>query len=717
MSTSINTNISAIAAQSSLRKTGLSQATAMERLSTGIRINNAKDDAAGLAISTRMTANIRGVTAAIRNANDGISLTQTAEGSLTAIGDNLQRIRELAVQASNTGNNTSDRQALNAEATQLVAEIDRVANNSAFNGIKLLDGSFQNQSLQVGAGNDTNDRITVSISSAKAASIGIGTSSSYTSNIAGAALTSGTALTSGGITINGVNVGASLSDGVSTVNSTGSVLAKANAINAVAGSSGVTAEVQATTRTLTASAAGGAYNLNVNGVVVSGVASSSTGIAEQQTVKITGTAANSHVPTVSTVAKTTNTKQISTVTFQNISAGQTVTLAGLVFTAGSAGATVADLKAAFDLAGATDGAVAATGRLTAASYSTTKGTFTTGTLLDGSFDANGVFTGTVNDTALVMGPAAGGGDVSLLGVASPTSAAADTASAIRNRIINDKATILAGTAAVAAGIADISAGTAADELVFTYRVGATGNGLGDTAALASVTSGGITFGAGVETRKGVVQTTTSTAQGNASEIAAALNAAKDLTGVSAKVDGTSGNYILSAADGRNITVTTTTAEAGSTGVADGTITTYGSLKLSSTSANGIVLGGLQATTAIVGANAQTAASTQVQAGGVSSVDLSTALGAQSALTILDKAIDTITNSRAAMGAYQNRLTASISNLETTSMNLQASRSRILDTDYAKETTNLAKSQIITQAATAMLAQANQSAQSVLALLK
>jgi flagellin len=211
--------------------------------------------------------------------------------------------------------------------------------------------------------------------------------------------------------------------------------------------------------------------------------------------------------------------------------------------------------------------------------------------------------------------------------------------------------------------------------------------------------------------------TTATAQGNASEIAAALNAAKDLTGVSAKVDGTSGNYILSAADGRNITVTTTTANAGSTGVSNGTITTYGSLKLNSTSPNGIVLGGLQATTAVLGANAQTATATQVQAGGVSSVDLSTALGAQSALTILDKAIDTITNSRAAMGAYQNRLTASISNLETTSMNLQASRSRILDTDYAKETTNLAKSQIITQAATAMLAQANQSAQSVLALLK
>jgi flagellin len=103
--------------------------------------------------------------------------------------------------------------------------------------------------------------------------------------------------------------------------------------------------------------------------------------------------------------------------------------------------------------------------------------------------------------------------------------------------------------------------------------------------------------------------------------------------------------------------------------------------------------------------------------GVSNVNLSTISGSQAALTVLDKAINTISDSRASMGAYQNRLTAAITNLETTSMNLQASRSRILDTDYAKETTNLAKSQIITQAATAMLAQANQSAQSVLALLK
>ena len=153
----INTNTSAISAQNSLRVTGLNQATAMERLSSGIRINSAKDDAAGLAISTRMTANIRGISAAIRNANDGISLTQTAEGSLISIGDNLQRIRELAVQSSNTGNNASDRAALNNEAAQLISEIDRIANNSTFNGIKLLDGTYKDEYLQVGAGNEAND--------------------------------------------------------------------------------------------------------------------------------------------------------------------------------------------------------------------------------------------------------------------------------------------------------------------------------------------------------------------------------------------------------------------------------------------------------------------------------------------------------------------------------------------------------------------------------
>jgi len=252
--TVINTNLSAVAAQNSLRTSALNQTTAMERLSSGIRINSAKDDAAGLAISTRMTANIRGLGAAIRNANDGISLTQTAEGGLSSIGDNLQRIRELAVQSANTGNNESDRAALNTEARQLVSEIDRIANNAQFNGIKLLDGSFQNQSLQVGAGNDANDRIAISIGSAKVSALGIGSNSSFSKTLDVGTAVNTNKLMDGQLSINGAKIGASESDGVSFASADGSAIAKAAAINAASGLTGVTAKVNATVQDYTAAA-------------------------------------------------------------------------------------------------------------------------------------------------------------------------------------------------------------------------------------------------------------------------------------------------------------------------------------------------------------------------------------------------------------------------------------------------------------------------------
>jgi flagellin len=190
--------------------------------------------------------------------------------------------------------------------------------------------------------------------------------------------------------------------------------------------------------------------------------------------------------------------------------------------------------------------------------------------------------------------------------------------------------------------------------------------------------------------------------------------------------------LLSAADGRNIvtsingaavpiTSATTglTHENGGTTVGNRVETVLRSaVSLSSNSAAGItVAGNTAAGLTAAGFSAGNTAATSTQGAGVSSVDLTTASGAQAALSVLDRAINTVTDYRASMGAYQNRLSATISNLDITSMNMQASRSRILDTDYAKETTNLAKSQIITQAATAMLAQANQSSQSVLALLK
>ena len=497
----INTNISALSAQASLRRSAVDSSTSMERLSTGIRINSAKDDAAGLAISTRMTANIRGMAAAIRNSNDGISLTQTAEGSLSAIQNNLQRIRELAVQAANSGNSASDRASLNLEAQQMITEIDRVAANSAFNGSKLLDGTFKDQAFQVGSGNESTDRISISIGNAKASALGVvgATTGNSASSFTGA-VTSG-ALAAGDLAIEGYAITASSSDGVSYTNASASAISKANAINASSSLTGVTASVKANTYTnataITAAAASGAVNagdLLINGVDI--------------------------------------------------------------------------------------------GALSAAANETDR----------------------------------------------------------------------------------------------------------------------------------------------AGQLVAAINAKTSQTGVSAEISSTAGKLTLTAADGRNITMTTATSPAaGITNfvAAGGATTVYSAITLTSTKgAASIAMGGGTGGLAKIGVAAgdltsgkMSLSASTVTGQTVSSVDLSTQANSQKALSILDAAIDTVTNSRANLGAYQNRFEAAISNLETTSTNLQASRSRILDTDYAKETTNLAKSQIVQQAATAMLAQANQSSQSVLALLK
>jgi flagellin len=152
MAMSVNTNIVSMNAQRNLGTSQSSLATSMQRLSSGLRVNSAKDDAAGLAIAERMSASVRGLNVAARNANDGISLAQTAEGALGKVGDMLQRMRELAVQSANATNSTEDREALQAEVAQLRDEIDRVAKGASFNGKKLLDGSFTAAAFQVGAG-------------------------------------------------------------------------------------------------------------------------------------------------------------------------------------------------------------------------------------------------------------------------------------------------------------------------------------------------------------------------------------------------------------------------------------------------------------------------------------------------------------------------------------------------------------------------------------
>ncbi|HEU4483933.1 MAG TPA: flagellin, partial [Povalibacter sp.] len=167
----INTNVMSLNAQRNLTTSGNQLATSLQRLSSGLRINSAKDDAAGLAISDRMTTQITGLNQAARNANDGISLAQTTEGALQEVTNNLQRIRELAVQSANATNSDSDRAALDQEVQQRIEEITRIAAQTSFNGRKVLDGSFGSASFQVGA--NVGETISLSLdASVKATDIG-----------------------------------------------------------------------------------------------------------------------------------------------------------------------------------------------------------------------------------------------------------------------------------------------------------------------------------------------------------------------------------------------------------------------------------------------------------------------------------------------------------------------------------------------------------------
>lgn len=189
MSSFINTNMSSLNAQRNLNTSQSQMQTSLQRLSSGLRINSAKDDAAGMAIASRFTTQINGCNQAARNANDAISLSQTAEGDLTQISNNLQRIRDLSVQSTNASNTASDRAAMNTEAQQLKSEIDRVATTSSFNGVKLLDGSFTSQDFQVGA--NAGEVISIaSITNAQSNALGSTTVGVYNPGAAPAGVTS-----------------------------------------------------------------------------------------------------------------------------------------------------------------------------------------------------------------------------------------------------------------------------------------------------------------------------------------------------------------------------------------------------------------------------------------------------------------------------------------------------------------------------------------------
>ncbi len=265
----INTNVASLNAQRNLTNSTSSLSRSFQRLSSGLRINGAKDDAAGLAISNRLTAQIRGLNQAVRNTNDGISLAQTAEGALGETQNILQRVRELSVQSANDTNSASDRESLQAEVEQLTAEINRIGETTTFNNNKILDGSFLGASFHVGA--NSRETITVNVADGRATSLG------RQARNDGTVVSAGVSIASGSLAVNGVSIRGTVAadDTVSTTLNDGSAVAKAAAINDSTKFTGVRAIVNKSEDGNNADITNGELNsvdfIQINGATITGI--------------------------------------------------------------------------------------------------------------------------------------------------------------------------------------------------------------------------------------------------------------------------------------------------------------------------------------------------------------------------------------------------------------------------------------------------------------
>jgi len=336
MASVINTNIPSLNAQNNLNKSQGELATSIQRLSTGLRINSAKDDAAGLAISERMTTQIRGLNQAGRNANDGISLSQVAEGALGQTGDLLQRMRELAIQSANGTNSSSDRAALQAEVDQLKQEVNRVASTTEFNGLKLLDGSFTAQTFQVGA--NANQTISISMSGASGddlASYNVKESNAAASQGAGA--TTGAATTTVATnTIGAQTLTISGSAGSDTVAVLAGATAEAIAasVNAAEAATGVTATAVSTAELSGINAGSVSINLGSGGSAATVAATVTTGDMTSLVTEINKVTGTTGITAELSADKTKLTltqadgKDIQITDFNNSAATKTVTVTG-----------------------------------------------------------------------------------------------------------------------------------------------------------------------------------------------------------------------------------------------------------------------------------------------------------------------------------------------------------------------------------------------------
>lgn len=734
--TVINTNVKAIVAQDSMRSVNLKLATAMERLSTGLRINSAKDDAAGLAISERMNAQVRGFGMAIKNANDGLSMAQTADGAYGEVASMLQRIRELSVQASNGAMGPLDRQSIQLEVDELKAEIENVATKTHFNNIPLLDGTATGVTLQVGA--NEGDTIEIGFDSVRTKDIGSGLRPALSSSSGNISVLD--PFEAGDLLVNGVLVGASLAtDDVNSFEATAgdsasSAIAKVAAINKVSEQSGVYARVDNTTvmgSTMTdapAVTAGGI--VQINGVNTAVFALGDDNETNRQNVAnaINAISAQSGVRAVNTGDDQNGITLIA-------DDGRNVTITFLDEN-GAAGAS--------PFTTLNTGLAAATTYVGSFSlYSTMSQPITIDHQIGTDITGTGLRMGTYQpDTATVVTlERSGGGTIDGAGnVAMEPLAAGATPDATNVGVLSGDTLVVNGigidaaratddtssisTAASAKSASAIAIAAAINKKTDMHGVVAIAEPtvVRSTAATpfvadnttAEISLNGIEFTVATVSRDSVMEN---------------INAFSGQTGVVARAFGE--GIELVAEDGRNIVIaiedTIAAENIGLAGVNVGSAPAgldqddgavfYSTVRLTSDDAFTVERGSEG------GASFEALGFREGTFGGtntgikIADLDVTTQEGAQTAITAVDAAIEDVLAAQARSGAYQNRLDAIVNVLSESTENITASRSRILDADYALEATNMAKAQIVSQAANAMLAQANQSQQSVLQLLQ
>lgn len=634
----INQNISAMNTHSSMVKSDVGISKSLERLSSGLRINRAADDAAGLAISEKMRGQIRGLQQATRNAQDGISLLQTAEGALNETHSILQRMRELAVQASNDTLTNSDRAEIQKEMDQLTKEVDRVADTTEFNTKKLLRGTearaeVSGATMTGGIAADTGT--TVNMANGVDA-----VAAAWTTGAIGGVINDGDTFTFGGVTVTfqtgeaadevaggatgtAVTVNLTAASGDAFDDTAGGLLAGAlNAAAAVGGSpiDDITAAYVAGTNTLnlTDTAAHGATN---------------NGLADPaETGGLTLAAAAQSVQGVTAVAAD-GSYDFAALSTSNFQSGMVVTIDGQTFEAGD------DFAVGTNLAGSLANLATAVNDNTTLDFTAA----VNGTSLDFTRDATGVagnadfdvsYTGVAATGSITLNDTPQVGDAVTIGGQQYTFADIDTNDGFNIAIGNNSTEAAANLASALDLEANYVATASSGTISLTYAsTGTAGN---------------------------AVTMTSSTTQ----------------------TDTLSLTMHIGANAGQSMTITMNNMDSGS-------------LQIGRTANGATVAAGTDATQGL---------------------DVSTQTAANATITKIDAAIQTVSQERSRLGAYQNRLEHTISNLGAASENMTASESRVRDVDMAFEMANFSRAQILMQASTAMMAQANQKPQAVLKLL-